>query len=57
MECGRRFGTTAEGREMKARHMDWHFRVKDPELAKRGIHRSWYISEKARSTLAITTPY
>jgi len=26
--------------------MDWHFKVKDPDAAKRGIHRSWYISEK-----------
>lgn len=26
--------------------MDWHFKVKDPDAAKRGVHRSWYISEK-----------
>ncbi|KAF2274284.1 uncharacterized protein EI97DRAFT_451838 [Westerdykella ornata] len=44
--CGRRFENSAEGKEKKARHMDWHFRVKDPDATKRGIHRSWYISEK-----------
>jgi pre-mRNA cleavage complex 2 protein Pcf11 len=44
--CGRRFENTTEGKERKARHMDWHFKVKDPDAAKRGIHRSWYISEK-----------
>ncbi|KAF1997211.1 hypothetical protein P154DRAFT_296244 [Amniculicola lignicola CBS 123094] len=44
--CGRRFEGTPQGREKKARHMDWHFKVKDPDAAKRGIHRSWYISEK-----------
>lgn len=44
--CGRRFANTPEGKQKKARHMDWHFKVKDPDLAKRGIHRSWYISEK-----------
>jgi len=26
--------------------MDWHFKMKDPDAAKRGIHRSWYFSEK-----------
>ncbi|CAI6330051.1 unnamed protein product [Periconia digitata] len=44
--CGRRFESTPQGKEKKARHMDWHFKVKDPDAAKRGIHRSWYISEK-----------
>ncbi|KAJ8118949.1 hypothetical protein OPT61_g163 [Boeremia exigua] len=44
--CGRRFESTPEGKEKKARHMDWHFRVKDPDAAKRGVHRSWYMSEK-----------
>ncbi|KAF2660164.1 hypothetical protein K491DRAFT_674945 [Lophiostoma macrostomum CBS 122681] len=44
--CGRRFESTPQGREKKARHMDWHFKVKDPDAAKRGIHRSWYIGEK-----------
>jgi pre-mRNA cleavage complex 2 protein Pcf11 len=44
--CGRRFDATAEGKEKKARHMDWHFKVKDPDANKRGVHRSWYIGEK-----------
>jgi len=44
--CGRRFDASAEGKEKKARHMDWHFKVKDPEARKRAFHRSWYIDEK-----------
>ncbi|KAF2118893.1 hypothetical protein BDV96DRAFT_487821 [Lophiotrema nucula] len=44
--CGRRFEATPEGKLKKARHMDWHFKVKDPDAQKRGIHRSWYITEK-----------
>ncbi|KAF2688682.1 hypothetical protein K458DRAFT_151217 [Lentithecium fluviatile CBS 122367] len=44
--CGRRFENTPQGKEKKARHMDWHFKVKDPQNLKRAIHRSWYISEK-----------
>jgi pre-mRNA cleavage complex 2 protein Pcf11 len=44
--CGRRFDATAESKEKKARHMDWHFKVKDPDASKRGVHRSWYIGEK-----------
>jgi pre-mRNA cleavage complex 2 protein Pcf11 len=44
--CGRRFEATAEGKEKKARHMDWHFKVRDPDANKRGAHRSWYIGEK-----------
>lgn len=44
--CGRRFEATTEGKEKKARHMDWHFKVKDPDAVKRGVHRSWYIGEK-----------
>ncbi|KAF3002911.1 hypothetical protein E8E13_002461 [Curvularia kusanoi] len=44
--CGRRFESTPEGKEKKARHMDWHFKVKDPDAVKRGVHRSWYMSEK-----------
>lgn len=43
--CGRRFDTTEEGKVKKARHMDWHFKNKDPDANKRGVHRSWYISE------------
>lgn len=44
--CGRRFESTSEGKEKKARHMDWHFKMKDPDAAKRGLHRQWYISER-----------
>jgi pre-mRNA cleavage complex 2 protein Pcf11 len=46
--CGRRFEATAQGREKKARHMDWHFKMKDPDAAKRGVHRSWYFTERVR---------
>jgi hypothetical protein len=28
--------------------MDWHFKMKDPDAAKRGVHRSWYFTEKVR---------
>jgi pre-mRNA cleavage complex 2 protein Pcf11 len=48
--CGRRFENTLEGKQKKARHMDWHFKVKDPDAAKRGVHRSWYISEKVNGS-------
>lgn len=44
--CGRRFPAGDEGKVMKRRHLDWHFRVKDPNLVKQAIHRSWYIGEK-----------
>ncbi|KAF1961485.1 hypothetical protein CC80DRAFT_543833 [Byssothecium circinans] len=44
--CGRRFEATPQGKEKKARHMDWHFKVKDPDVAKRIIHRGWYLSEQ-----------
>ncbi|KAF2085793.1 hypothetical protein K490DRAFT_45829 [Saccharata proteae CBS 121410] len=44
--CGRRFPGTQEGKEMKRRHLDWHFKVRDPSLIKQAIHRSWYIGEK-----------
>ncbi|KAK7182979.1 hypothetical protein DPSP01_010296 [Paraphaeosphaeria sporulosa] len=44
--CGRRFDATSQGREKKARHMDWHFKMKDPDAAKRGVHRSWYFTER-----------
>lgn len=26
--------------------MDWHFKVRDPDASKRGVHRSWFIGEK-----------
>ncbi|KAF9634183.1 RNA polymerase II large subunit CTD [Lasiodiplodia theobromae] len=44
--CGRRFPATDDGKVMKRRHLDWHFKVKDPNLVKQAIHRSWYIGEK-----------
>ncbi|KAK7535647.1 hypothetical protein IWX49DRAFT_264183 [Phyllosticta citricarpa] len=44
--CGRRFPATDDGKAMKRRHLDWHFKVKDPNLVKQAIHRSWYIGEK-----------
>ncbi|KAF2145890.1 uncharacterized protein K452DRAFT_294529 [Aplosporella prunicola CBS 121167] len=44
--CGRRFPSTDEGKVMKRRHLDWHFKVRDPNIVKQAIHRSWYIGEK-----------
>ncbi|KZF20696.1 hypothetical protein L228DRAFT_249485 [Xylona heveae TC161] len=45
--CGRRFPTTEEGRNKKARHLDWHFRVNQRlvDVVKRGQNRSWYLDE------------
>jgi len=45
--CGRRFLATEEGREKKARHLDWHFRTNQrlADSAKRGQSRSWYVDE------------
>lgn len=45
--CGRRFLATAEGKEKKARHLDWHFRTNQrlADAAKRGQNRSWYVDE------------
>lgn len=46
--CGRRFLATDEGRAMKERHLDWHFRtnqrVADASVA-RGQHRNWFVDE------------
>ncbi|KAE8145579.1 mRNA cleavage factor complex component Pcf11 [Aspergillus avenaceus] len=46
--CGRRFSTTEEGKEKKARHLDWHFRTNQrmAEAAKRAQNRSWYVDER-----------
>ncbi|KAF2836922.1 hypothetical protein M501DRAFT_208487 [Patellaria atrata CBS 101060] len=44
--CGRRFPNTPEGREMKTRHMDWHFNVNNAKAENRAVHRSWYIGER-----------
>ncbi|KAF9887679.1 hypothetical protein FE257_009772 [Aspergillus nanangensis] len=46
--CGRRFFATEKGKEMKARHLDWHFRTNQrmADAAKRGQNRSWYVDER-----------
>ncbi|KAJ5136958.1 hypothetical protein N7448_005512 [Penicillium atrosanguineum] len=46
--CGRRFPTTDEGREKKARHLDWHFKTNQrmADAAKRAQTRSWYVDER-----------
>ncbi|KAF2765311.1 hypothetical protein EJ03DRAFT_354969 [Teratosphaeria nubilosa] len=46
--CGRRFLATDEGRQKKARHLDWHFRtntrMQDSTIT-RGQHRKWFVDE------------
>ncbi|CAI7670976.1 hypothetical protein N7533_004879 [Penicillium manginii] len=46
--CGRRFPTTAEGKEKKARHLDWHFKTNQRmvDASKRAQNRSWYVDER-----------
>ncbi|KAJ5850221.1 hypothetical protein N7455_010077 [Penicillium solitum] len=46
--CGRRFLTTDEGKEMKARHLDWHFKTNQrmTESSRRAQNRSWYVDER-----------
>ncbi|KAG0157989.1 hypothetical protein PDIDSM_5501 [Penicillium digitatum] len=46
--CGRRFMTTEEGKEMKARHLDWHFKTNQrmTESSRRAQNRSWYVDER-----------
>ncbi|KAL1846373.1 mRNA 3' end processing factor [Paecilomyces lecythidis] len=46
--CGRRFFATEEGKEKKARHLDWHFRTNQrmADATKRGQNRSWYVDER-----------
>ncbi|PYH42585.1 putative mRNA cleavage factor complex component Pcf11 [Aspergillus saccharolyticus JOP 1030-1] len=46
--CGRRFFATEEGKERKARHLDWHFRTNQrmSDAAKRAQNRSWYVDER-----------
>lgn len=48
--CGRRFYANEEGKEKKARHLDWHFKTNQrmAEAAKRGQSRSWYVDERVR---------
>lgn len=49
--CGRRFPTTAEGKEKKARHLDWHFKTNQRmvDASKRAQNRSWYVDERVRN--------
>jgi pre-mRNA cleavage complex 2 protein Pcf11 len=52
--CGRRFFATEEGKEMKARHLDWHFKTNQrmTESSLRAQNRSWYVDERVcRSSL------
>ncbi|PYH92019.1 hypothetical protein BO71DRAFT_330870 [Aspergillus ellipticus CBS 707.79] len=46
--CGLRFFATEEGKEKKARHLDWHFRTNQrmSEAARRAQNRSWYVDER-----------
>ncbi|OJJ56332.1 hypothetical protein ASPSYDRAFT_156190 [Aspergillus sydowii CBS 593.65] len=46
--CGRRFFATEEGKEKKARHLDWHFRTNQrmADAARRAQNRSWYVDER-----------
>lgn len=46
--CGRRFLSDENGKEKKARHLDWHFQTKARmlEAEKRGQNRSWYVDER-----------
>ncbi|KAL2825429.1 hypothetical protein BDW59DRAFT_146201 [Aspergillus cavernicola] len=46
--CGRRFFATEEGKQKKARHLDWHFRTNQrmADAARRGQNRSWYVDER-----------
>lgn len=46
--CGRRFFETEEGKEKKARHLDWHFKTNQrmADAAKRAQNRSWYVDER-----------
>lgn len=50
--CGRRFLTTDEGKEMKARHLDWHFKTNQrmTESSRRAQNRSWYVDERVCSS-------
>ncbi|KAJ5272845.1 hypothetical protein N7478_007970 [Penicillium angulare] len=45
--CGSRFPATNEGKEKKARHLDWHFKTNQRmvEATKRAQTRSWYVDE------------
>lgn len=53
--CGRRFFATEKGREMKARHLDWHFKTNQrmTESSRRAQNRSWYVDERVYSLLPL----
>jgi pre-mRNA cleavage complex 2 protein Pcf11 len=55
--CGRRFPTTEEGKQKKARHLDWHFRTNQrmTDAIKRGQSRSWYVDERVRYSIHTST--
>ncbi|KAL4747186.1 hypothetical protein BDW72DRAFT_183373 [Aspergillus terricola var. indicus] len=46
--CGRRFFATEEGKQKKARHLDWHFWTNQrmADAARRAQNRSWYVDER-----------
>jgi pre-mRNA cleavage complex 2 protein Pcf11 len=56
--CGRRFFATEEGKEMKARHLDWHFKTNQrmTEASRRAQTRSWYVDEKVCSSRLLDIP-
>jgi pre-mRNA cleavage complex 2 protein Pcf11 len=56
--CGRRFFATEEGKEMKARHLDWHFKTNQrmTEASRRAQTRSWYVDERVCSSLLLDIP-
>lgn len=49
--CGRRFFATEKGKEMKARHLDWHFKTNQrmTESSRRAQNRSWYVDERVNA--------
>lgn len=57
--CGRRFFATEEGKEKKARHLDWHFRTNQRmgDAARRAQNRSWYVDERVGNNLPSYVSY
>lgn len=57
--CGRRFFATEEGKEKKARHLDWHFKTNQrmAEAAKRAQNRSWYVDERVSIHRSDSVPF
>jgi pre-mRNA cleavage complex 2 protein Pcf11 len=58
LTCGKRFLATDEGKQKKARHLDWHFRTNQrlADAAKRGQSRSWYVDEMVSTITAAGVP-